>query len=113
MQQQQSARLRILVSVFALHAAMHTLVQLQSGFRTLLGQVRKCSSSQFDLARGTLSAFTVGLYCFAALSPGTSSGDVCHVLQDILLMHGLVIFTPEIAGTLFQVSVQTLHKLLD
>ena len=106
------ARYRILVTVFALHAAMHTVVQLQTALQTFLVDVRKCSSGQFVFGGGTLSACTVCLYCFAALSPGTSA-DVCHVLQDIVLMHALMIFTPEMVGTVFKVSLQTLRKLLD
>lgn len=74
--------------------------------------IRRCSHATVAIVRPMLLTCIIMICAYAVVGPPTS-WDVAYSVQDIIIVHSVVAFLPEVIGTGFMVVTSVFEKLFD
>jgi predicted ferric reductase len=78
----------------------------------MASRVRQVNSASM-LFLPIASMALVSIYFLAAVTPAVLYGTPQFSLNDVLIMHALTAFMPEVLGTAFTFSLHILQRVLD
>lgn len=104
-----TCKVDIFTIAFAFHSSVHCMYQCSQSFKAFTSKIRRCDTSTHIMGQPVLWVGIIFVNLLALVAPLISGGITSIIwnqgarsFQDIMTIHALVAFVPEMMGSLFR-----------